>query len=244
MTITLYQFNISPFCDKVRRALRVKGLSWQTVEVPLLGAGKFKHISPTGKFPAVDFDGQLIVDSTDIVAHLEALVPSPALIPTDPCERGDALILEDWADESLYFYDITMRNWPQNRQWFLDDLLFAETGLKRKILDRALPGPLRKIARTQGLGRKTERQVTAELTRHYDSLAGRLQGRDWLVGSALSIADIAVRSMLFVLDRTVEGKALHDARPALVAWSARVDAVTGDRNASSQAPISDKGTAT
>ncbi len=226
MTITLYQFNISPFCDKVRRALRLKGLAWDTVEVPLLGAGKFRHISPTGKFPAITDGGRTIVDSTEIIGYLDTLVTQPRLIPADPRERGDALILEDWADESLYFFDVTMRNWPQNRAWFMDDLLHQERGLKKRLLSRLLTAPLRKIARTQGLGHKSESEITTELARHYDSLCARLEGQDWLVGSAISVADLAVRAMVFVLDRTVEGKALHDARPLLAAWSHRVDAMT------------------
>jgi glutathione S-transferase len=222
----LYQYQISPFCDKVRRAMRLKGLNWDTVEVPVVPPGKFKHISPTGKFPAVDFGGTIIVDSTDIIAHLDSIIPEPRLIPTDPRQRGDALILEDWADESLYFFDLTMRCWPQNRKLFVDDLLHAESGLKRRIIGTFIPGALTKVAKTQGLGRKTEHQVTTELARHYDSLAARLDGRDWLVGDSISIADLAVRSMVFVLDRTVEGKILSTARPALSAWSARVDAAT------------------
>ncbi len=221
----LYQYQISPFCDKVRRAMRLKAIAWDSVEVPIV-PGKFKHISPTGKFPAVDFGGNIVVDSTDIIAHLDTIAPAPQLIPADPRDRADALILEDWADESLYFFDLTMRNWPQNRQWFIDDLLHAESGIKRRIMAAMIPGPLKKVATTQGLGRKTEAQVTAELARHYDGLAAKLDGRDWLVGGSVSIADLAVRSMVNVLNRTVEGKALHDARPALAAWSARVDAAT------------------
>lgn len=221
----LYQFQISPFCDKVRRAMRLKRLEWDTIEVPIV-PGKFKHISPTGKFPAVDFGGTIIVDSTDIIAHLDSIAPEPRLIPADPRQRADALILEDWADESLYFFDLTMRNWPQNRAWFIDDLLHAETGLKRSIMAAMIPGPLKKVANTQGLGRKSEAQVTAELARHYDGLNAKLSGNDWLVGNSISIADLAVRSMVFVLDRTVEGKALTTARPALAAWSQRVDAAT------------------
>lgn len=222
----LYQFRISPFCDKVRRAMRLKGLDWDVVEIPVIGAAKFRHISPTGKFPAVDFGGTIVVDSTDIIRHLDTIIAAPLLIPADPRDRADALILEDWADESLYFFDLTMRNWPQNRQWFLDDLLHLETGVKRRLLDALVPGALRKVAVTQGTGRKSQAQVTAELARHYDSLAARLEGRDWLAGDSISIADLAVRSMVFVLDRTVEAKALHDAHPDLAAWSARVDAAT------------------
>ncbi len=221
----LYQYQISPFCDKVRRAMHLKGLAWDTVEVPII-PGKFKHISPTGKFPAVDFGGTIVVDSTDIIAHLDTIIAEPRLIPADSRQRADALILEDWADESLYFYDLTMRNWPQNRAWFINDLLHAETGLKRRIMAAMIPGPLKKVANTQGLGRKSEAQVTAELARHYDGLAAKLTGNDWLVGDQISIADLAVRSMVFVLDRTVEGKALTTARPALAAWSQRVDAAT------------------
>jgi glutathione S-transferase len=226
MTVILYQFQISPFCDKVRRAMTLKGIGWSTVEVPVVPPGKYRHISPTGKFPAVDFGGRVIVDSTEIIAHLDSLVPTPRLIPQDPRQRADALILEDWADESLYFFDLTMRNWPQNRQRFVDDLLHAESGLKRRIIARLIPGALKKVAMTQGLGRKTQAQVTAELARHYDSLAARLDGRDWLVGDTLGIADLAVRAMVFVLDRTAEGAALSDARPALAAWSRRVDAAS------------------
>ncbi len=226
MTITLYQYDISPFCDKVRRAMRLKGLSWLTVEVPII-PGKYKHISPTGKFPAVDFGGRIIVDSTEIIAYLDVLEPTPPLLPADPRDRADALILEDWADESLYFFDLTMRNWPQNRASFIDDLLRHEpTGLKRSLMTRLIPGALRKVATTQGTGRKTEVQVVAELARHYDSLEAKLTARDWLAGEAISVADLAVRSMIFVLDRTVEGKVLTVARPGMTAWCARVDALT------------------
>ena len=36
--ITLYQFEASPFCDKVRRICHVKNLPYQVQEVSLLGA--------------------------------------------------------------------------------------------------------------------------------------------------------------------------------------------------------------
>ena len=226
MKPVLYQYWISPYCDKVRRAMTLKGIAWDIVEIPVLPPGKFKHISPTGKFPAVDFGGTIIVDSTDIIRHLDKMVPEPRLIPADPRDRADALILEDWADESLYFFDLTMRSWPQNAASFVDDLLHMETGLKKSIMGRFIPGALAKVAKTQGLGRKSETQVTAELARHYDGLDAKLTGRNWLVGDSISIADIAVRTMVFVLDRTIEGKALHDACQALAARADRVDTAT------------------
>ena len=226
MKLTLYQYEISPFCDKVRRALRLKRLSWQTVEVLPSKGGAHKHISPTRKFPALDLDGRVVVDSTDILRELDRLQPAPPLYPKSPRDRALAVILEDWADESLYFYDLTMRNWPHNRALFVADLVQHETGLARALLPRVIPGALAKAAKSQGTGRKSEATVTADLTMLYGALDGLLDGQHWLAGPALSAADLAVRAMVNVLDRTTEGKAAHSALPALTAWSERVDAAT------------------
>jgi glutathione S-transferase len=225
MALKLYQFELSPYADKVRRVLRLKGLEFETVEVPVSNAKKFRHISPTGKFPALEHDGRIIVDSTDILRHLDSAFPTPRVAPDDPRDAALATILEDWADEALYFYDLTMRNWPQNRDWFIDDLLhFEKPGLGRSLLKALIPGALGKVTKAQGLGRKSEATVVADLAAQYDALAALLDGRDWLAGPRLTTADLAVRVMLNVLERAREGKALLVARPLLVAWAERVDA--------------------
>jgi len=225
MTITLYQFEISPFADKVRRAMRWKGVDFVTAEVRVTEQRRLRRLSPTGKLPVIVHEGRTIADSTDILRFLDQRFPEKPLRPDDPRDAAWAVILEDWADESLYFFDLTMRSWPQNRTWFVDDLLRHQpAGLVRPMLARAIPGAIAKVARTQGLGRKTPEAVAADLAALYDALDTLLSGRDWLAGPRLSSADVAVRAMVNVLDRTVEGEALRAARPALDAWSRRVDA--------------------
>lgn len=225
MTIALHQFEISPYADKVRRALRLKGLAFTVVEIRIGEAGRHRATSPTGKFPVLVMDDTSVVDSTDILLHLDRIVPEPRLAPDDPRDAALATILEDWADEALYFYDLTMRGWPRNRDWFLSDLLAHEpAGLKRTLLARVIPGALAKVTRAQGLGRKSPATVVADLARQLDALDSRLDGADWLAGPRLSSADLAVRVMVNVLERTVEAAALLAARPALAAWCARVDA--------------------
>lgn len=225
MTITLYQFELSPYADKVRRVMRLKGISFETVEIPVSAPKKFKHISPTGKFPAIVANGKTIVDSTDICRWLEAQFPEPRIAPDSPRDAALATILEDWADEALYFYDLTMRNWPQNRAWFVDDLLhFEKPGFTRSLLAAVIPGALLKVTKAQGLGRKSEATVVADLTAQYDALAALVADGGWLAGPRLSTADISVRVMLNVLERAKEGRALLQARPALADWAKRVDA--------------------
>jgi glutathione S-transferase len=225
MSITLYQFEISPYADKVRRALRWKGLAFDTHEIRLTKRNRYRHLSSTGKFPVLVHDGQTIVDSTDILRFLDARFPERPLRPDDARDAALATILEDWADESLYFYNVTMRPWPQNREWFVKDLLAHEPpGLVRNLLAGAIPGAIAKVAKAQGLGRKSEATIVADLASLYDALDGLLSGADWLAGPRLSNADIAVRAMVNVLDRTVEASALRKARPALDGWCHRVDA--------------------
>jgi glutathione S-transferase len=224
LNIILYQYEISPYVDKVRRAMRLKGLAFTTVEVPVSNPRKYKDISPTGKFPALVSDGRTIVDSTDILRWLDEVAPLPSLTPDDPREAALATILEDWADEALYFYDLTMRNWPHNRAWFVDDLLHHEKGMMRGLLAALIPSALGKATKAQGLGRKAPDVVVADLAAQYDALAALVAGRDWLCGDRLSRADLAVRVMVNVLERTREARALLLARPALAAWAARVDA--------------------
>ncbi len=225
MALTLYQFELSPFADKVRRVMRLKGIAFDTVEVPVTSPGRYRHISPTGKFPALVHDGGTIVDSTDICRWLELRFPDPRIAPDGPADAALATILEDWADEALYFYDLTMRNWPQNRDWFLGDLLHhVKPGFARNLLARVIPGALLKATKAQGLGRKTETMVVADLAAQYDALALLVADGGWLAGPRLSTADIAVRVMVNVHDRAREGRALLEARPPLADWARRVDA--------------------
>lgn len=225
MTITLYQFELSPYADKVRRVMRLKGVAFETVEIPVSAPKKFSHISPTGKFPAVVSDGKTIVDSTDICRWLEAQFPEPRVAPENPRDAALATILEDWADEALYFYDLTMRNWPQNRAWFVQDLLHHQKpGFTRNLLAAVIPGALLKATKAQGLGRKAEATVVADLAAQFDALAALVADGGWLAGPRLSTADIAVRVMVNVIERAREGRALLEARPALADWARRVDA--------------------
>ena len=228
--MTLYQFEISPFCDKIRRALRYKGWDFRIEEIPLSQAasGRWRSVSPTGKFPVLDHDGKVIVDSTDILHYLEQITPTPPLFPADPAQRALAHVLEDWADESLYFYELTMRmTWPHNASRWIPELLAAEKPLTRRLLTPFVKRLLPKVARNQGIGRKSPAQIETEVSRHLQALTDLLGTGDWLVGSHLSVADLAVFAQLFCIRGAVEGDRLvTEDYAAVAAWMDRVDAAS------------------
>lgn len=227
--MTLHQFEISPFCDKVRRILNVKRVPYRTREVGLLEAQMgYRKINPTGKVPAlVDESGRTICDSTDIAHWLEERHPTPPLVPRDTRERALVHILEDWADESLYFFEVRLRlGMSANRARTLPKLIQQESSVVRALAPMLVPLAIGQQLKAQGIGRRSDAQVVTELRRHLDALAALLGGHDYLVGSTLTLADIAVFAQLFAIRDSAEGAAEIATRPAVVDFMERIDRET------------------
>jgi len=227
--IRLYQWEISPFCDKVRRILHVKRQQYEVVDLDLMSAvtGRLKKINPTGKVPAIDHDGRLVCDSTDIAHYLEERFPEPPLLPRDPRDLALVNVLEDWADESLYFYEAFLRmTMPHNAQKWVPELAKRDNAVGRAIARFAVPRETRAMAFAQGVGRKSPAVLRSDLERHVESVAALLGDREWLVGSSLTLADIAVFVQLFCIRETVEGAPILHARGHVMEWMGRVDRAT------------------
>ena len=224
--ITLYQFSTSPFTEKVRRALNYKGLRFEVHEVarPRVTEGDYQHVSPTGKFPAIQ-DGETVVwDSTDIVYHLEEAHGGPSLIPS--CARDAALAhaIEEWADESLYFYEMTMRlTWEHNLDAALDEFAPSLPGVPKPQLKTLIVQAATQLTQAQGVGRKPRDQAVADVERHFQALDALLKGRPWLVGNALSIADLAVIAQVNALRYAKEAEAALGRTSYVSGWVGRVD---------------------
>jgi len=80
------------------------------------------------------------------------------------------------------------------------------------------------LTQAQGIGRKPREQVVADAERHIAALEAMLDGRDWLVGEALSYADLAVIAQLNALLYAQEAKAAVDRTHNIRPWMARIDA--------------------
>jgi glutathione S-transferase len=226
--LTLYQFEISPFCDKIRRILNVKRVPYAIEEVPPTKTlSVVRKLNPAGKLPFLVADGTVVADSTDIAYWLEAKYPEPRLVPDDPRERGLCHVLEDWADESLYFYEMRLRfTLPHNARRFIPELVKYEGSLVRTIAPYAMPFVLRSQVSSQGVGKRPLDVVLRDVERHLDALAGILGGGRWLVADRLTIADVSVFAQLFCIRASDEGGRMVAARPAVAAWMERVDRAT------------------
>lgn len=226
--IRLHQFEISPFCDKVRRILHVKGQPYEIREVPLSQAlTAVKKVNPAGKLPCLEHDGRFIGDSTEIAHYLEEKFPDPPLLPRDAKLRALCHVLEDWADESLYFYEMYLRfTLPHNAKRNIPLLTAYDPGWMKTAAGFVVPGMMRGVLKRQGLGRKTLPAVVRDLERHAEAVAGLLGQGEWLVGDALSLADLSVFAEFACIRGSDEGAKVLEGHPAVVAWMARVDRAT------------------
>jgi glutathione S-transferase len=85
MTITLCGFALSNYVNKVKLALLEKGLPFDEERVaPGQKPDDLLAASPLGKVPFIRTEHGTLCESSAIVEYLEAVAPTPALLPPDP----------------------------------------------------------------------------------------------------------------------------------------------------------------
>jgi glutathione S-transferase len=98
MTIQLFHSFTSPYARKARVMLLEKGVKFEAIDVATSSRQPSAH-NPLGKVPTLILDdGTVLFDSTVIVEALDALYPSPSLIPSAPLERAHVRRWEALAD--------------------------------------------------------------------------------------------------------------------------------------------------
>ena len=196
----LHQFKHSAFCEKVRLVLAAKGLQAKLVEVvPGLGQLELFRLSGQRQVPVLVDGSEVIADSTDIALHLEQRHPVPPLLPADPEQRSQVLLLEDWADTALAtgcrraLLQAAATN-PKLRTALLPDA--TPTTLRQMV--GALPGGwMGSVSDT--LNSLLAPMEARQLHRNLEQLTALVAPGGYLVGEQLSLADLAVVAQLSLL---------------------------------------------
>lgn len=191
------QESASPFCVKVHYALRYKRLPFTIVNVK--SPGEVRKLSSRGKLPVLEYDSVAIADSSEIIRRLEMHHPEPRLYPLDQQTCANAMMIEDWADESLYWH-VVYERWlvrDQFRQLAAEFFAPAPAAL-RPLIKTMVRRSVAKQIHEQGLGRFTVHEHREKLRQALDWLEAIVNGR-FLCGADLSIADIGVAAQIAAL---------------------------------------------
>lgn len=223
--IRLYDHPLSPYGQKVKIALREKGLAFETVAPGGLGAGgaagAFVEANPRAEVPAL-IDGEVrVFDSTVILEYLEDAYPSPPLLPATPAERARVRMLEEVMD--THFEPIA---------WGLSELRW----FKRAEGDTAAA---------------IEAAAARQASGFYAWLERQLGERDWFNGEAFGWGDLAVVPFLNGLSgqglRPPEGSRLAawmaraNGRPSVVETVAEIAAMARSAGMANVAELVEKG---
>jgi glutathione S-transferase len=221
---TVYGSRVSPFVEKVARALQIKKVSFDLVE-PQTPFDLRRWNPQTGKIPVVELNGERLYDSTFILRRLDELFPEPPLLSEDPQTAAMQRQLEDWADESLYWYVMALRWTEKNGRASANQIVANAPSLARPVARAMVRRRIAPTARAQGLGRLPEDILLRELAGRLDDLQTILGDRPFFFADQPSAADLAIYGMFScaLSGPTPEVNRLVGERPGLAQWMKRVE---------------------
>jgi maleylacetoacetate isomerase len=98
----LYSYFRSSAAYRVRIALNLKGIAYETIPIHLIKDGgrhrqaEYRAVNPQMRVPTlIAPNGEVIVQSLAIIEYLEEIKPEPALLPKDPIARAHVRALAD-----------------------------------------------------------------------------------------------------------------------------------------------------
>jgi glutathione S-transferase len=232
--LELYHTGGSSNSQRVRIVLAEKGLQWES---RLLAAGQqhgsaFRAISPSGTVPTLVHDGHALKDSLVINEYLEDYFPVPALRPSDA--YATALMrqwtkhADDYLQQSIAVFTHALWRRSAVLEQFDGNVDAALAQIDDPIILRWRHGVY-----TEGV----ESPFVAEALRLILASLARIdvavKATDWLVGTTLSLADIALLPAIYRLECLAMDFLWTSDFPAMRDWLQR-----GKERASFQTAVS------
>ena len=95
--IILHEFALSSASFRVRIALNLKGVQYETKSYSLREGEQrrpvFLELNPAGLVPCLEIDGLKLSQSIATIEYIDGRYPEPQLIPSDPAERAVVLAM-------------------------------------------------------------------------------------------------------------------------------------------------------
>jgi len=202
--ISLYQFPISHYCEKIRWALDYKQLDYRAVNLlPGFHVSTAKKLAGRTSVPIITHDDKAVRNSSDIITYLDEAFPEHPLTPVDAQQKQDALDWEKFADREIGPYARrvcyhTLLNHPALTVPFL----IANGPWYGPWLIRAMFPTLRKkMRKLMDINEASANIAQEHLTQAIGKVYAHLQGKTYFVGGQFTRADLAVASMLAPLCR-------------------------------------------
>ena len=193
MTVVLYGYQYSVYLRIARLALAEKGIAYERVEVDPFAADvpeAYLAMHPFKRVPVLVHDGFVLYETGGITRYVDEAFSGPRLQPTAPRERARMAQIISVIDSYAY--------WPMVRQ------VYSHSVFRPLVGERVDPAEI-----VRGL------EGSARALGALEALAA---GGEFLIGTALSLADLHLAPMVAYFSRAPEGQELLSAYPRLSTW--------------------------
>jgi glutathione S-transferase len=200
----VFGFPRSTFVQIVRLVLTHKNVSYSFRDLePEMGKPTHLALHPFNRVPILQHGDFTVYETSAIVTYVEETFDNVALRPKSPRERAR---MDQWISAvNSYYYPYMIYHVSHERR------VFPELGIPsdEKVVEHALP----KI----DMGLQVVEQELAD-------------GRDYLLGSQLTLADFYLLPSTYAFGMTPEGKRMYPKYPAFCRWRERMEALPTVRN--------------
>jgi glutathione S-transferase len=221
----LFHFSSSSCSQKARIVLNLKGVDWVSHPINLLKSENYSEwylgINPRGLLPALIHDGDVHIESNDIVSYLDDRFETPKLIPAQQRES----VLEQLNAENDLHLDLRTLTFGFSLPKFLvgkphealDTLASSEGTVEgKKDSHKQVQLAFWRDLAKQGITPEQATYSVERFKRKFTSLEAQLADQGFLLGDRISIIDIVWFIYAHRLKSTgYPFKRLH---PGLEAW--------------------------
>ncbi|KHN72333.1 Glutathione transferase omega-1 [Toxocara canis] len=132
----IYSMRFCPFAERALIYLAKKGIKAEVVNINLSEKPDWyfkKH--PEGKVPALEYNGNIVVESAIIPQYLDDLLPETSVLPKDPYERAKQRILLEQLSSFIGAVYGVFRATPEDRQ-AKEERLHTELAKAESLLEK------------------------------------------------------------------------------------------------------------
>jgi glutathione S-transferase len=207
--LILHHYDMSPYAEKVRLMFGLKGLAWRSVQIPIV-MPKPDLTELTGGYrrtPTLQIGADVYCDTKVIARALERLHPKPSLFPTG--DDASVWALARFGETSFMMVVSVFLGTGLADEAFIEDRKKMAPGVDFDRAPLIVPAKL------------------LQLRANLDLLERRLaDGRPFLLGDAVSYADLSTYHPLFMTSQLPAAAPLREDFGHVSAWMDRVAAVS------------------
>jgi len=213
----LYHSALSNCAMRVRMTLEEKGLTWTSHHLDITKkehiTPEYFGINPNGVVPTLVHNGVVIIESDDIIDHLDQTFPEPPLRPdsTENLENmywwmKSAVGIHVKAVKTFIYYHKMQGRMQQSEE---QKQAYKKLQTNKELIDFHKKS-------SEGFSAEEAQQAQDTLDRFFEKANAILENRDWLVGDQFTLADITWVPLHF----TLSGAGYNfDQFPAVQAWA-------------------------